>query len=55
VLQPEFGDTAAVVRAIDPVQGGEVGGKKGVATKRSHCCFGMVVSNRHDGKIPHDG
>jgi hypothetical protein len=31
VFQPQFRGAAAVVRAIDPVQGVEIGAKKGAA------------------------
>jgi hypothetical protein len=50
VLQPGCLDTVAVVRAINPVQGGEVGSKKGIAARRSHGCFGIVTSDRHEGQ-----
>jgi hypothetical protein len=47
---------AAAARAIDPVHGGEVGGKKVVALgNRSDCGSGFVTSDCHKGIVPNDG
>jgi hypothetical protein len=55
VLQSSYAQALAVVRTINPVQAGEVGGKKGVAARSSRYGLGIVLSDRHEAKIPQDG
>jgi hypothetical protein len=56
MFQPKFLGALAVVRTIEPVQGGEVGAKQGVAPQqRSHCFFGIVTSDPHGARIAKDG
>jgi hypothetical protein len=49
VLQPGYAWALAVVRTINPVQAGEVGGKK-VAARSSRCGLGIVLSDRHEAQ-----
>jgi hypothetical protein len=52
VVQSGCAKALAVVRTINPVEAGEVGGKQGVAASNSRCGLGIVLSDRHDAKIP---